>query len=603
MGGEIAKQTSLGAHAHADGGVSFRVWAPFADSVSVTGDFNNWSERDTPLARQDGGYWSIDVPDAKVGQEYKYAIMHEGQRLLRNDPCALQLTSSGDNSVIEDSGFDWGEDAYKLPSREELIIYELHVGTFVRDDPAMPGTFQLAMTKLDYLKDLGVNAIEIMPCNASWMDRWWGYTPDNIYAVEAAYGGRRAFMAFVRAAHQKGMGVILDVVYNHFSQDPGLDLWQFDGWSQDGKGGIYFYNDWRSHTPWGEGRPDYGRPEVRRFITDNARMWLRDCHVDGLRVDATWFIRMAGKGAFPDQDLPDGWKLLQEVTDVAYKTKPDSLTIAEDLQGNKWITKPVGDGGAGFGAQWDSSFAAILREVLGPPADESRDLQKIRFALSSRTNDSPFERIIYSESHDTDAKENGGTRLDESIDPGNAGGFYARKRAAIAAAMLMTAPGTPMIFQGQEFQEDGAFNHYRPLDWSKAERFEGILKLYQHLTALRLNHYDNTAGLLGKNCDVFHTDNNNKVLGYHRWDKAGKGDDVVVLVNLSNKAQEKYRLVFPATGTWWVRLNTDWKGYSDDFTDQAFTSVDVAPDPSDPQKFVGEVEIAPYAVLIFSQDL
>jgi 1,4-alpha-glucan branching enzyme len=577
------------------------VWAPFADAITVVGDFNDWSETATPLERQDNGDWYGEVTGAQIGQEYKYAITYQGQKFQRNDPRALQLTSSGDSSIIVDSTFPWQGDNFSLPSIEHVVLYELHVGTFARNDPALPGTFHQVATKLDYLADLGVTAIEVMPCNSVWMDRWWGYTPSNIYAVEAAYGGRRAFMEFVRAAHAHGIGVILDVVYNHLSQDPGLDLWQFDGWHQGEYGGIYFYNDDRAETPWGKSRPDWGRPEVRSYIADNVAMWLDDCHVDGLRVDSTLYIRnTAGRNNDPEHDLSDGWKLLQEITDRARAAKPTALLIAEDLQGNDWITKPTAEGGAGFSAQWDLSLGLLLRDVLDQPLDESRDLEKLRIGLNAHTGENAFTRVIYGESHDADA--NGRVRLNEEIAPGDGDGLFARKRAALAAAILLTVPGVPMLFQGQEFQEVGAFSHWAALDWHRAETHAGIVALYQHLIALRLNRYDNTAGLLGQHIDVFHVDNQAKVLGYHRWDKAGKSDDVVVIANFANKQQRGYQIAFPTAGIWWTRLNSDWRGYSADFGDMTLHSVEVAPAADNPQKLVGSIDIAPYSVLILSQD-
>lgn len=594
MGGPLA-QPKLGAHVEGDG-VSFAVWAPFAQAVALNGDFNNWADSTIPMQHRDDGIWTVKIPQAKVGQEYKYIV--NGQD--RNDPRALQLTATGDASVIVGADFDWGDDLYELPPTSHVVLYELHVGTFIRSDPTLPGTFYMAIDKLDYLADLGVNVIEVMPCCAVWMDRWWGYTPTNLYAVEAAYGGRRALQEFVREAHKRNIGVVLDVVYNHLNMDAGSDLWRFDGWSENDGGGIYFYNDWRAHSPWGAGRPDYGRPEVRDYIIENARMWLRDCHVDGLRVDSTLYIRnVAGKQDDHGQDLADGWKVLQEINNQVREIKPYALTIAEDLQGNEWLTKPTSGQGAGFGAQWDSSLAAVLRDVLDPLADETRDLSKIRSVLTAQTNDNPFERIIYSESHDTDAVATGGVRLDESIEPGNPGGLYARRRSVLAAAILMTMPGVPMLFQGQEFQQGGGFASWEPLDWSNPERFGGILQLYKHLIALRLNTYRNTAGLLGKHIDVFHADDQQKLLAYHRWDDAGPGDDVVVVVNLANEVRKDYQLPFPAEGTWWVRLNTDWDGYSHDFSNIGPVSVEAK---ASVDGFKGSIDIGPYAVLILSSE-
>ena len=144
-----------------------------------------------------------------------------------------------------------------------------------------------------------------------------------IYAVETLYGGRYQLLEFVKAAHEKGIGVILDVVYNHFGPDKNLDLWQFDGWNQDGKGGIYFYNDWRAKTPWAETRPDYGRPEVQQYILDNVRLWMHDCRLDGLRIDSTIFIRNAKGHANddPDNDLTDGWRVAPEYKFTGEKNK------------------------------------------------------------------------------------------------------------------------------------------------------------------------------------------------------------------------------------------------------------------------------------------
>lgn len=592
----MTKQWALGAVVHA-GGVHFRVWAPFAESVHVTGDFNNWDYASLPLDKAEDGTWSGNVPDAKDGEEYQYVIKYKGKQLLRNDPRARQLTSSGDKTVIVGATFDWGSDNFVLPATQELLIYEMHVGTFNRPDPEVPGTFTTAIEKLDYLAQLGVNAVEVMPINSVWEDKWWGYTPINLYAIDAAYGGRHAFMNFVKAAHERGIGVIADVVYNHLSTDDAQNLWQFDGWNENDKGGIYFYNDWRSQTPWGETRLDYGRPEVQAFIVEHAKQLLDECNVDGLRLDAILAIRKAVTTEFTEkaQDIPEGWHILQDITKTV-ADKPHTISIGEDLQGNEWITKPAKDGGAGFNAQWDASFAACVREVLDPATDEARDLEKIRYILNGQYNNDPWQRIIFTESHDTDAAGNGHARLDEEIAPGDATNIYARKRSTLAAGLLLTAPGVPMLFQGQEFMETGAFNHWQPLDWENTKRFEGIVTLYQHLIKLRHNAYGNSAGLLGGHINVFAVDGKAKWVAYHRWHEGGPGDDVVVVVNLSNDKRDNIDLTFPQTGTWRPRFNSDWKGYGQDFSGVDCPEITVG----DNKK--GTVTVGPYSVIIFSQD-
>ena len=209
----------------------------------------------------------------------------------RIDPYARQVTNSIGNSVIYDpSGFNWQNDNFDLPPHNELVIYEMHIGSFFADEKGKPGDFDTAMEKLGHLNRLGVNALQIMPIAEFAGDYSWGYNPAQIFAVEVIYGGPDDFKRFVREAHKRGFAMIQDVVYNHFGPSD-LALWQFDGWRENEKGGIYFYNDHRSETPWGSTRPDYGREEVRRYIHDNAMMWIEEYHIDGLRYDSTLYIR------------------------------------------------------------------------------------------------------------------------------------------------------------------------------------------------------------------------------------------------------------------------------------------------------------------------
>jgi 1,4-alpha-glucan branching enzyme len=571
----------------------FRVWAPFAKSVAVTGSFNNWTS--TPMASEDDGNWSAEVQNAQAGQEYRYLIDSGSQQLFKNDPRALQVNTSAGNSIIVDTNFDWANDNFKAPTFNEQVIYELHIGTFNREDASTQGTFKTAADKLDYLVELGVNMVELMPITSmSLVREWWGYTPDYLYAVETQYGGRHQFLEFVKAAHQRGIGVILDVVYNHLGPDKNLDLWQFDGWNQDGHGGIYFYNDWRAETPWGATRPDYGRLEVRQYITDNVRMWMKDCHLDGLRVDSTIFIRnVKGRNNDPGNDLGDGWGLLQAITELSKEINPNSITIAEDVSGNEYITKKMEEGGAGFSSQWEVGFPHVLRDALDVVDDANRNLTAICDSLSRKYNNDAFERVIYSDSHDTAA--NGGARLSEEIAPGDASNVFARKRSLLASAIILTAPGIPMLFAGQEFMEGGSFNDWQALDWKKIEKFRGIVQAHSHLIALRKNQYGNTKGLVSQSFNILHLNEGDKVLAYHRWDQGGPKDDVVVVINFANKEQNDYWVNFPNDGIWKARFNSNWKGYSPDFEEIGISEAVVSGGR-------GKINIGPYSVIILSRD-
>jgi 1,4-alpha-glucan branching enzyme len=573
-------------------GVSFRVWAPFAATVAVTGPFNDWAE--SPLESEGDGYWYAFVTGARPGQEYKYVITNNGNTFRRNDPRALHFTTSPGNSVIASSDFDWGETAFKPIPYNEQVIYELHVGTFNRPDPAINGTFRDVCDKLDYLADLGINMIELMPIGSMLMDRGWGYAIDYIYAVESLYGGRYGFLQFVKAAHDRGIGVILDVVYNHFGPDQSLDLWQFDGWQQDGKGGIYFYNDWRAETPWGNTRPDFGRLEVQQYILDNVKMWMHECRIDGLRADSTIYIRNAkGYNNDPANDLPEAWSLLQQITTLAKKINPAALTIAEDVADNEYIVKPVSDSGAGFDAQWELGLPHALREALRSNDPGQINITELCGELSRSYNGNPFSRILFIDSHDSAA--NGSARLNEVIAPGKADGLFARQQQLIAATLLLTIPGIPMLFQGEEFMEGGSFNDWQGLDWKKTEQYAGIVRAHHDLIYLRKNSGAVTAGLTGSGVNLMHLDEDNKVLAFHRWRNGGPKDDTVVIVNFSNKLHQAYVLGLPRNGTWKVRFNSTLDGYSPDFKDILVSDVIV-------DNGGATVTLPPSSSLILSQD-
>ncbi len=583
-----------------EGGATFRVWAPNARGIAVVGDFNDWSPDANPLAPDGDGYWSADVDDVKPGHEYRFAVFPaEGEPLSRIDPYARQVTNSVGNAVVVDTDFDWKDDDFQMPPWNELVIYELHVGTFNDEPGGSPGDLQSAASRLPHLAELGVNAVQIMPPVEFAADFSWGYNPAHPFAVESAYGGPHALKRFIAAAHRHGLAVIFDVVYNHFG--PGdLDLWRFDGWYEDDKGGIYFYNDWRSTTPWGDTRPDYGRPEVRNYIRDNALFWLEDFRVDGLRWDATAFIRnVHGFDHDSGADLPDGWSLMRWVNDEINARMPWKIAIAEDLKDNPVVTRPTSEGGAGFDAQWDAAFVHPVRRALIAEADEDRHVGDVAQAIAHAYDAEPFRRVIYTESHDEVA--NGQARVPEEIWPGNADSWAAKKRSTLGAALVMTAPGIPMLFQGQEFLEDRWFQDGDPIDWDKRDRFAGIVALYRDL--IRLRRADPaTRGLRGRNTNMYHVNDWDKVLAFHRWEDGGAGDDVVVLANFTAGGHEGYRIGLPRPGMWRVRFNSDSAAYDAEFGDHPGFDVEAEEQPQDGMGWSAPVPIGPYTALILSQD-
>ncbi|MBI4876892.1 MAG: alpha amylase C-terminal domain-containing protein [Acidobacteria bacterium] len=579
------------------GGATFRVWAPFAESVFVAGDFNNWKPAENPLAREGSGYWSVDAAGAQTGQQYKFVLRREGKDYWRIDPYAKQVTSSAGNAVICDTQFDWGEGVFQMPGWHEMVIYELHTGTFNDPPGGAPGVFDSIREKLPYLRDLGINAIEIMPSSEFPGGFSWGYNPSNIFAVETDYGGPRALKRLVKDAHEHGIAVIFDVVYNHLGPSD-LDLWQFDGWSQDDRGGIYFYNDWRASTPWCDTRPDYGRPEVRQLLRDNLLAWAEEFRLDGFRFDATSYIRNVYGD---DGDLPDGWNLLRWLNDELQRHQPWKITISEDLRNNAWLTRPTESGGAGFDSQWDGDFLHPVRRVLTNPFDEHRDMNQIVSALYHRYGTDALERVVYTESHDEVASANAKQRLPSDIDGGNPAGWHARKRSALGAVLVFTSPGIPMIFQGQEFLETGPWQDTVPVDWDNATRHAGVHLLYRDLIRLSRNWYDTTRGLRGQHVTVHHVNHADKVVAFHRWAEGGAGDDVVVVCNFANRAYDSYTLGVPREGLWRVRFNSDSNLYGPDYGNHpAFDAWAESPG-CDGMTYRLSVGLGPYSAVILSQ--
>ncbi|GIZ10139.1 alpha-amylase family glycosyl hydrolase [Flavobacterium sp. UMI-01] len=578
-------------------GTTFRVWAPHADKVFVTGSFNNWNDSENPLIKEDNGYWATSVKKAKEGDEYKF-IIHNGEQILyRNDPYAKEMTNSNGNSLITNLDFEWEDHDFKMKPWNHLVIYELHVGTFNRIHEDQVATFENVIEKIPYLKELGINCVEILPIAEFAGGISWGYNPSHPFAIERDYGGPKAFARMVNEFHKADIAVILDVVYNHFGPSD-MDLWQFDGWSENEKGGIYFYNDHRSTTPWGDSRPDYGREEVRQYIRDNALMWIEDYHCDGLRMDATSFIRYEGGGMGYDSEIPEGNRLMRDINAEIQAKYPEKLTIAEDLKGHDLVTLNIDYGGIGYGSQWDMHFVHPVRKILIEQGDEYRDLQSLVDAILFKYNDDVFERIIYTESHDEVA--NGKARVPEEIEPGNADSYFGKKRAILGIAITLTSPGIPMLFQGQEFIEDEYFQDSQPLDWEQKEKHTGITKMVKDLIRLRTEEKFETQGLKGQFTKILHYNEHNKVLIYARSTKEDFTDSTIILINLSNISYENYSFGIPYQNQYQLVFNSDWKGYDEEFTEMKVNSIIIENVNYDNEPHKATTNLPAYTALILT---
>lgn len=576
-------------------GVTFRVWAPNARSVFVPGQFNDWSTGATPLGKEISGgvwngVWSADVSNAVAGQQYKYYIHYPGGSIWRHDPRAREVVSSGssagDNDIIYDpAAFNWGADSYSPPVLDDLVIYELHIGTFYvpASRRPLPGRFIDATNRLDYLKGLGLNAVEVMPIAEFPGHESWGYNPADPYAVENfSYGGPDGFKTFVKACHERGIAVLLDVVHNHYG--PGdLDLWNFDGWTGGGNGGgIYFYqDDGLCCTPYGS-RPDYSRRPVRDYIADNFRMWLGEYRVDGFRWD-TPGLMMDADGTF----IRDAATLITGINAMIRSNYPGRIDIAEDRMGY------------GFDSTWDIAFHNAITPQLAAVADSNRDLAPIARALTNNIRfnvAAGLNRVVFLESHDVVGDLNNGVRLPSAIDGADPGSYRARKLSTLGAVLTFTAPGVPMVFQGEEMLADLPFSSSRPVDWSKTNTYSGIVRFYRDLIRLRRNRDGDVPGLKGDGCVVLRCDNRDQVLAYRRWREGTINGDVVVIANFGDTIRSNYAVPFPRAGDWHVHFNSDSPRYGADYGGVGSVAVEAAGTPPS-----AEVTIGPYSALVLSQ--
>jgi len=553
----LSEQPSFGATPLASG-INFLVWAPHAEAVSVVGSFNDWNAAANSLSRDQWGNWSALVPDAKIGDQYRYEILYEGQKLSRLDPYARALTDSKGNSLIIDPCFDWDGDEFQPAPLEELVLYELHISTFRRKNGH--GTFASAIERLTHLRSLGVNGITLMPITEFVGERGWGYDMAHLYAVEESYGGPQGLKEFVKAAHREGIAVMLDIVYNHLGFEDN-SLWRFDGWHEGDHGGIYFFQDEdRADTPWGA-RPDFGRPEVRRYILDNVRMWLSEYRLDGLRVDGTFHMRSASKEETSAYSpLPEGWSLLQEMTAMVGADFPGKFIIAEDMREDPILVKPIAEGGGGFHAQWSDRITHASRISAQTAAEEAAMMHTFREILEARYTDDTMQRVIFSESHDNAGKEG---RIPDAVNPLDAESAESIRRTLLAAAIMFTAPGVPQIFQGQEVLDTRYFDIWNPppLDLSRIEKFPGVFQFFCDVIALRGNASGTTAGLSGRGITVFHQNDAAAVLAWHRWKNGGVGDDVLVVANFSNRLHAAHELTPPVEGDWRLVFDSGSPGY------------------------------------------
>ncbi len=429
----------------------FEVWAPRAGAMEI-----KIGNKKIPMEKKTRGYWSAAVEEAGPGTDYGFVI--DGLEPALPDPRTQwqPYDVHGESRVVDHTAFAWSDNDWQAPPLSSALIYELHLGTFTPE-----GTLQAAESRLDYLKALGVTHVELMPIANFPGKRGWGYDGVDLYAVFNAYGEPGDLKRFVDACHAKGLAVLLDVVYNHLGP-VGNYLSKF---------GPYFTH---SHTtPWGDAVnfEEAGATEVRRFLIDNALMWLRDYHIDGLRLDAVHAYMDRSAIHFLEE-------ITGEVRRLEAATGKHFVLIAESDLNDPRIVKAEEAGGYGLDAQWSDDFhhalfAVISGERAGYYADFGSLAQLAKSLRCVFVYDGNYSEhrhrnhgrqvvglsghrfIGFVQNHDQVGNRAQGERVSHEAGVG---------RAKIAAALVLTAPFVPMLFQGEEFGASAPFLYFTDYD-------------------------------------------------------------------------------------------------------------------------------------------
>jgi 1,4-alpha-glucan branching enzyme len=530
------------------GGTVFKVWAPTRTTVHVRGDFNGWGTGN-PMTKV-GEYFVAKVSPTSDRQAYKYyfngSVWNTDARARSLDP------SSNENALIEDPfRYAWGDSLWTTPALEDLVVYQLHVGTFAgRNDPfgtaATPARYADVTARVSHLVDLGINAVMLNPVTEFPGDLSAGYNPQTVWAPEWKYGTPDELRQMVDTLHRNGIAVILDVVWNHLTADSNF-LWNYDG-SQT------YFDSTAVNTPWGS-QADFDKVAVRDYYANSALMWLEEYHVDGFRMDATDYMN-AYQGT--------GWALMQRMNDEKNLKFAERICIAEQRPDDDWITRPTASGGAGFDCTYHDAFEHTLHDNLLTAGSGDPSMAAVRDVINGGGTYLSGRRVLnFLELHDECWPTSGGQRIVKSIDTvAPYDDVYARGRAQLGQGLVMLAPGVPAILMGTEWLEDTDFGSdaANKIDWSKQTTYAGIYQYFQDLVALRRAWPQFKAGAPWS---VFHVDESANVLAFRRTTAAG-ADPFVVVANFGNADVSGYRIGLPQAGSWRELLNSQAAAYGGD---------------------------------------
>ncbi|MGH2849112.1 MAG: 1,4-alpha-glucan branching protein GlgB [Solirubrobacteraceae bacterium] len=563
----------LGAHPREVDGVAgtvFAVWAPSARAVSVVGDFNSWDGRLHPMRSLGAaGVWELFVPGVSVGGLYKFEIRTTaGALLLKIDPLATEVEAPPHtNAIVARAEHAWADSDWLVARErgdrftEPMSIYEVHLGSWRRTlDGGELDPPTLTRMLVDHVREMGFTHVELLPVMAHPFAGSWGYQVTSYFAPAPRFGTPDELRALVDELHGAGVGVILDWVPAHFPRDDWA-LAHFDGTA------LYEHEDPRrgAHPDWGTLIFNFGRNEVRNFLLASALYWLREHHVDGIRVDAVAsmlyrdYSRAAGEWVPNEQggreDL-EAVAFLRELNEVLHAQVPGVISVAEESTAWPGVSRPTYSGGLGFGFKWNMGW---MHDTLGyferDPIHRSHHHGELTFSMIYAFT----ENFVLPLSHD-EVVHGKGSLLSKM--PGDRWQQFANLRALYG--YMWAHPGKKLLFMGQEWAQEAEWSHEQSLDWHLLEHPEhaGVKELVQSLNAT----YRAEPALWQRDFDpsgfrwLEAGDAAANVIAFARFGEDEKRS-LVCVCNLSPIVRERYRVGLPLAGEWVERLNTDSDSY------------------------------------------
>ena len=564
----------LGAHClthEGKRGVSFAVWAPNANRVSVAGNFNGWDSSQhqmRPLGSS--GIWETFIPGLRAGELYKYAIRSGHHEFFKADPYAFLMEAPPEtSSIVFKSKHKFRDRAWMTKRQkrkawqEPLSIYEVHLGSWrrVNEEGGRPLTYrEIAPQLAEYVLENGFTHVEFLPLKEHPYGPSWGYQVSAYFAPSSRYGTPDDFRFLVDHLHQNGIGVIMDWVPAHFPKDA-FALARFDGTA------LYEHEDPRKgeHPDWGTYIFNYGRNEVRNFLIANALFWLREFHLDGLRVDAVAsmlyldYSRKEGEwipNEFGGRENLEAISLLKELNEVTHRECPGALMIAEESTAWPAVSRPVYAGGLGFDFKWNMGWMHdTLKYFQTDPLFRGGNHNALTFGLLYAWS----ENFILPFSHD-EVVHMKGSLLNKM--PGDEWQKFANLRAMFG--YMWAHPGKKLFFMGGEFGQWREWNETESLDWHllASPNHKGVLTLIHDLNQLYQDHPElSEADSDASGFSWIEVDNAAENIIAFRRIAPSDGREIIFVGNFSPIVRAGHRIGLPRKGTYKQILNTDAEKY------------------------------------------